>query len=316
MNKVRCIDSHTAGEPTRVVLDLPWGDESFSPEQAADWLRVDGDGFRRSAMLEPRGGEQWVGALLLPPQRADSSCGVVFFNNVGVLGMCGHGTMGLVRTLEYLGRVGPGRHRIETPVGLVEATLETSGQVSVKNVRSRRIAEAVTVEVPAHGPVTGDVAYGGNGFFLVENHGFRLALEDVESLTQFSKAVRRAVNTAGYTEVDHVELMAPPVDPQNHGRNFVLCPGGAYDRSPCGTGTSAKVACLMADGKLGAGESWRQEGILGTVFEATAEMDGDGVIPTVTGRAWVTAETTLVIDDGDPFAEGIVGAERASEEKG
>ncbi len=268
-------------------------------------MRGEWDGFRRSLMLEPRGGEHWVGALLLPPIEEASACGVVFFNNVGVLGMCGHGTMGLVRTLEYLGRIGPDVHRIETLVGAVEAELHVDGRVAVRNVRSRRLAAGVTVEVPGHGLVTGDVAYGGNGFFLAADHGLALELANVEALTHFSKAVRCAVNSAGFTEVDHVELTGPAANSENHARNFVLCPGGAYDRSPCGTGTSAKVACLIANGKIKPGEVWRQEGILGTVFEAKAEVDGDGVLPVITGRAWVTAETTLVMEDGDPFAEGI-----------
>ncbi len=305
MKKLRCIDSHTAGEPTRGVLEPPWGGEAVSVKEAADRLCGEWGGLRRTVMLEPRGGEHWVGALMLPPTSVEAVCGVVFFNNVGVIGMCGHGTMGLVRTLEHLGKIGPGSHRIETLAGMVGAELHADGRVSVRNVRSRRLAANVTVEVPVHGAVTGDVAYGGNGFFLTAAHGLDLELANVEVLTRLSKALRRAVNEAGFPEVDHVELTGPAAGKENHGRNFVLCPGGAYDRSPCGTGTSAKVACLIADGKLKPGEVWRQEGILGTVFEAMAELDGDGVLPVITSRAWVTAETTLVMEEGDPFGEGI-----------
>ena len=307
MKRIRCIDSHTAGEPTRVVLDGPWSeDESpWSVEKAVHWLKNDGDGFRRSLMLEPRGGEHWVGALLLPPMGDANACGVVFFNNVGVLGMCGHGTMGLVRTLAHLGRIEPGEHRIETPAGVVVATWHADGRVSVENVRSHRIAKDVALRVKGIGEVRGDVAYGGNGFFLTEDHGLELEWANVEVLTRFSKALRCAVNEAGFDGVDHVELTGPALNAENNGRNFVLCPGGAFDRSPCGTGTSAKVACLIADGKLQPGEVWRQEGVIGTVFEAAGRLGGDGVVVTVTGQAWITGETTLVVEADDPLGKGI-----------
>ncbi len=303
--RVNVVDSHTAGEPTRVIVaggpNLGTGPMAERRER----FRREFDAFRSAVVNEPRGSDVTVGALLCTP--ADSSCaaGVVFFNNVGYLGMCGHGTMGLVATLAHLGRLGPGTHRIETPVGVVTAELADDGSVTVANVPSFRKAAAVDVDVPDFGPIAGDVAWGGNWFFLAEHHGQDLALANVERLTDFAWRVRHAVNTQGYPEVDHIVLFGPPVAPGAHSRNFVLCPGRAYDRSPCGTGTSAKLACLAADGKLGEGAPWVQESILGSTFTGRYRRAGEEIIPSVTGMAFVTGESTLLLDERDPFCWGI-----------
>jgi 4-hydroxyproline epimerase len=308
MHRIHVIDSHTGGEPTRVVVA---GGPDLGPGPVAERARAFPDRFRSAVVNEPRGSDVLVGALVCEPQDPAAACGVIFFNNVGVLGMCGHGTIGLVATLAHLGKIGPGEHRIETPVGDVTATLHPDGRVGVRNVPSYRHARGVAVEVEGYGPVTGDVAWGGNWFFLVGDHRERLDVANVERLTDVAWRIRQALEANGVTGadggvIDHIELFGPPGDPANHARNFVLCPGGAYDRSPCGTGTSAKLACLAADGKLRPGEAWRQEGILGSVFEGRYEPAADGkVIPTVTGRAWVTAEATLILQDGDPFRDGI-----------
>jgi proline racemase len=248
-----------------------------------------------------------VGALLVEP--ADKSCaaGVIFFNNVGCLAMCGHGTIGLVVTLAHLGRIKPGDHKIETSVGIVTATLHESGEVSVANVPSYRKTKAARVDVPGLGNVTGDVAWGGNWFFLVGEHGRELSLAQVEALTDFTWRIRQAVNAQGFPEVDHVELFGPP---QSGGdsRNFVLCPGKAYDRSPCGTGTSAKLACLAADGKLAEGAPWIQESILGSRFAGKfrwLDRARGEVLPIITGTAHVNAEATLLLNENDPFCWGI-----------
>ncbi len=309
--RIQVIDSHTAGEPTRVVVaggpDLGAG----SVAERARVFRERFDRVRSAVVNEPRGSDVLVGALLCEPSDPAAACGVIFFNNVGVLGMCGHGTVGLVATLAHLGRIGPGDHQIETPVGDVTATLHPDGRVSVRNVPSYRHAKGVSVSVDGYGRVTGDVAWGGNWFFLVGDHREALELARVERLTDLTRRIRRALEANGITGadggvIDHIELFGPPADPANHARNFVLCPGGAYDRSPCGTGTSAKLASLAADGKLRPGEVWRQEGILGTVFEGRYEPAADGkVVPTITGRAWVTAEATLLLRDDDPFRDGI-----------
>jgi 4-hydroxyproline epimerase len=260
------------------------------------------DHFRSAIVNEPRGSDVVVGALLVPP--SDPSCvtGVIFFNNVGYLGMCGHGTIGLVVTLAHMGRIAPGEHRIDTPVGVVTATLHNDGSVSVENVASYRKAKAVAIDVPGIGSVTGDVAWGGNWFYLIEEHGRVLALKNVEQLTEFTWRVRQAVNAQGFPEVDHVELFGPPTQPGAHSRNFVLCPGKAYDRSPCGTGTSAKLACLAADGKL---REWIQESIIDSTFRGKFRRDGDKIIPTITGTAFVNSEAELLLNEKDPFCWGI-----------
>lgn len=309
IQKIRVVDSHTAGEPTRVVLEGGPDLGNGPLDRRLSLLRERHDTFRSAVVNEPRGSDVLVGALLCEPSDPTCSAGVIFFNNVGYLGMCGHGTIGLVATLAYLGRMGPGNHRIETPVGVVEALLRADGTVAVRNVPSWRAHKGVRVTVPGHGDVTGDIAWGGNWFYLVENHGLRLTLPCVQELTELSTRIRKAVNAAGYPEVDHVELIgagAPGAD----SRNFVLCPGLAYDRSPCGTGTSAKLACLAADGKLEPGASWVQESILGTRFVGSYEWDQDAtdrgrILPTVSGSAYVTAEATLLVDARDPFCWGV-----------
>jgi 4-hydroxyproline epimerase len=307
MKRIVIIDSHTGGEPTRVVLsggpDLGEGELA----ERVKLLQKRHDAFRSATVNEPRGSDVLVGALLVEPM--DKSCvtGVIFFNNVGYLGMCGHGTIGLVATLAHLNKIAPGDHRIETSVGVVTATLHADGSVSVANVPSYRKAKDATVEVPGIGGVRGDVAWSGNWFFLVEKHGQDLNPANVERLTHYSWRVRQAVNAQGFPEVDHVELFGPPHAPGANARNFVLCPGKAYDRSPCGTGTSAKLACLASDGKLKEGEVWVQESIIGSTFTGRYQRHGDAIIPTITGTAFVNSEATLLLDEKDPFCWGIHG---------
>jgi 4-hydroxyproline epimerase len=273
-----------------------------------DRFRAHFDGYRSAIVNEPRGSDPLVGALLVSPHRPDCDLGVIFFNNVGYLGMCGHGTIGLLASLRFAGRLAPGSVRIDTPVGAVQARLHEDGEVSVENVASQRIASGVRVQMPDGSSVTGDVAWGGNWFYLVTRQEQRLHLDNLESLTDFSRRVRVAVNAAGYGQVDHVELFGPAATPAARSRNFVLCPGNAYDRSPCGTGLCAKLACLAADGSLAEAESWVQESIIGSTFEgryrwhdrATGE-----IVPTIRGRAYVTAEASLHLDPADPFCWGI-----------
>jgi proline racemase len=308
MKKVHVVDSHTGGEPTRVVVS---GGPELGGGNVADRLKIfreHHDRFRSAVVNEPRGSDVLVGALLCEPM--DSSCvaSVIFFNNVGYLGMCGHGMIGLIVTLAHLGRIDPGENRVETPVGIVTATLNLDGSVSVENVPSHRKAESVTVDVPGIGEITGDVAWGGNWFFLIEQHAQSLESRNVQKLTAFTWRIRQAVNEQGFPEVDHVELFGPPKNSQTHSRNFVLCPGKAYDRSPCGTGTSAKLACLAADGKLAEGEEWVQESILGSTFTARyrwLDREKGIIVPTITGTAFVTGEATLLLDERDPFQWGI-----------
>jgi 4-hydroxyproline epimerase len=314
----RVIDSHTGGEPTRCVIsggpDLGSG---TLVERRQRFGEVH-DAWRRALVCEPRGSDVLVGALLCEPLDASSTCGVIFFNNVGTIGMCGHGTLGLIATLAYLGRIAPGEHRIETPVGMVTATLFADGSASVANVPSYRHAKRVAVEVAGRGVVHGDVAWGGNWFFLCDDHGQTLAASAVGELTAFAARLREALQRHGVTgrdgaDIDHIELVGPAADAANHARNFVLCPGGAYDRSPCGTGTSAKLACLAADDKLAPGVTWRQESVIGSVFSASytspaaplAGVPAGTVLPLIHGRAYVTLDAILVFDPADPFAWGL-----------
>jgi len=308
--RVRVIDSHTGGEPTRIVVE---GGPALGSGAMADRLacfRAHHDEFRSAVVNEPRGSDVIVGALLCEPVDRRCAAGVIFFNNVGYLGMCGHGTIGLVVTLAHMGRIAPGEHAIETPVGTVKATLHDSGEVTVENVPSYRLAQQVAVEVDGYGPMTGDVAWGGNWFFLVGDHGQEITIGNVERLTHCAWRIRHGLERAGIAgaegaEIDHIEMFGPPDNPNTDSKNFVLCPGGAYDRSPCGTGTSAKLACLAADGKLAEGRPWRQESIVGSVFEGSYRRQGDRIVPSIRGAAFVNAEATLILDPRDPFAMGI-----------
>lgn len=306
---ISIIDSHTGGEPTRLIVA---GGPALGDGPLAERLahfREHFDHIRRAVVCEPRGADVMVGALLCQPHAPHCAAGVIFFNNVGYLGMCGHGMMGVVVSLADTGHLAVGRHRIDTPVGVVEANLYQDGSVAIDNVPAFRSAHAVTVQVDGIGPVTGDIAWGGNWFFLVGEHGQQLEVANVDALTHYTTAVRDALARAGMTGdggavIDHVELFA--ASPNGYdSRNFVLCPGKAYDRSPCGTGTSAKLACLAADGQLAEGAPWQQESIIGSVFEGRYRRDGDRIFPTIRGRAWVSAHATLILHDDDPFRFGI-----------
>lgn len=309
MPDVQVIDSHTGGEPTRVVVGgLPTLEGRNLAEKRA-CFRDRFDRYRAAIVNEPRGSDVIVGAALVPPTRDDCAAGVIFFNNVGYLNMCGHGTIGLLVTLRHLGRIKPGTHLIETPVGVVQATLHDVNEVSVRNVPAYRHAKAVALDVPGVGPVRGDVAWGGNWFFLAENPGPEITVANQAELTRIAMAIREALDRRQLHlpdgEIDHIELFGPPVHPTAHSRNFVLCPGAAYDRSPCGTGTSAKLACLYADGKLRPGDEWRQESITGSHFTGSVELEGDVIIPTIRGTAHITATSTLHLDESDPLCWGI-----------
>lgn len=308
--RIHVVDSHTAGEPTRVVVDGGPDLGSGSLVERRERFRLEHDHYRSAVVNEPRGSDPVVGALLCAPSDPSCAFGVIFFNNVGYLGMCGHGMIGLCATLAHLGRIGAGSHRIETPVGVVTVELDPEGQVSVANVLSYRHAAKTSVDVEGYGKVTGDIAYGGNWFFLVDEHGEELELDRVERLTELTWAIRRALADGGITgrdgaEIDHVELFGPPKDPHADSRNFVLCPGKAYDRSPCGTGLSAKLACLFEDGTLEEGRVWRQESIVGSFFDGWVRVVDGAIQPTIRGAAFVNAEATLIIDERDPFRWGI-----------
>jgi 4-hydroxyproline epimerase len=308
MKRIKVIDSHTAGEPTRVVIggfpDLGKG----TMAERLEFFKLRHDKLRSAIVNEPRGNNAIVGALLCEPQNKSCAAGVIFFNNVGFLKMCGHGTIGVIKTLQFLDRIGVGIHKIETPVGIIEGELKTDGSVTIRNVPSYRFVKSVAVEVENFGTIRGDVAWGGNWFFLVENHQFELDLRNLEALKSFTSKIRKAltlnnITAANDEEIDHVELFSKSETADS--RNFVLCPGNEYDRSPCGTGTSAKLACLYEDGTLKEGEIWRQESIIGSVFEGQIKIVNGQIIPQISGTAFVNAEIDLILDENDPFCYGI-----------
>ena len=311
MERINVIDSHTGGEPTRIIVgggpDLGNGPLN----ERANIFKQDFDHIRNAVVAEPRGSDVLVGGLLCEPTTPECTAAVIFFNNGSYLGMCGHGTIGLMVTLQYMGKIEKGRHKIETPVGIVEAELSADGSVLVQNVPSYRFQSDVEVDIPGNGRVKGDIAWGGNWFFLVKDSGEELTVENTTRLTQVCTEIRDALAEQGITGangayVDHIELFGPALDPKNHSRNFVLCPGGAYDRSPCGTGSSAKLACLAEDGVLAPNEHWRQESIVGSVFVCSYETLGDcQVLPTIRGSAHINGEATLILNPDDPFCMGI-----------
>ncbi|MCY2970463.1 MAG: proline racemase family protein [Planctomycetota bacterium] len=310
MKRIQVIDSHTGGEPTRVVIKGGPDLGTNNLTERLDSFRTHFDEYRRAILCEPRGSDVLVGAILCKP--VDPSCiaGVIFFNNVGYLGMCGHGTIGLAVTLGHLGMITKGNHDLETPIGKINFTFDGFNTVSLENVPSYRLKKNVSINVEGVGMISGDVAWGGNWFFLVSEHHETLTRANTSRLTHVAQRIQSALRQQGITgtnnaEIDHIELFGTPLNPNHQSRNFVLCPGGAYDRSPCGTGTSAKIACLASDGKLQPGEVWRQESILGSVFEASFRLQGDLILPRISGNAFITAETTILIDDADPFAWGI-----------
>jgi 4-hydroxyproline epimerase len=308
MPMIRVIDSHTGGEPTRLVLDGGPELGSGPLSERVQRFREHFDAYRSAIVNEPRGSDTLVGALLVKPHHPDCRLGVIFFNNVGYLGMCGHGTIGLIASLKHAGELVAGSIKIDTPVGPVEAQLHADGQISVANVASYRTTRQFVVDVPEVGHVVGDVAWGGNWFFLISRHDQIIDLAHVEALTDFSWRVRAAINAQGHPRVDHIELFGSSQRPGAHSRNFVLCPGKAYDRSPCGTGTSAKLACLAADGKLAEGEAWVQESLVGSTFVGRyrwRDRATGQIVPTITGMAHVTGETVLRLDPADPFCWGI-----------
>ncbi len=308
VSELNVIDSHTGGEPTRIILAGMPPLKGVSPAEKLADFKETFDYLRTAVVLEPRGSDPVVGALLLEPSHEDFAAGVIFFNNASFLGMCGHGTIGLIATLKHLGQITTGRHRIETPIGEVAAELHPDGSVSVQNRPAYRLAKRVSVHTPELGHVIGDVAWGGNWFFLVEEP--KMPSDDLRKLTDLASSIRCALSQKGITgangaEIDHIEFYGPPQAPGANSRNFVLCPGNAYDRSPCGTGTSAKVACLAADGLLVPGETYVQESIIGSLFGASYQLRGDDIIPTITGTAFITGEAKLIFREDDPFRWGL-----------
>lgn len=309
------IDSHTGGEPTRVILD-DGPDLGAGPlSKRAQILATQHKQFYHSVILEPRGQTAMVGALLVEPVDPDCVTGVIYFDSEAVLGMCGHGTIGLAVTLAHLGRIDIGTHKIETPVGVIEVCLTDQNTATVTNVESRRTDHAAQVEVDGLGTITGDVAYGGNWFYIIDPSPIAITVENIRTLTDAAIAIRTATiaqrigGDAGQP-VDHVVFQEPSPEDGIHSRNFVLCPDNAYDRSPCGTASSARLACLAADELLLPDQDIVQKSIIGSPYRLSYQTGSNGgVIPKITGQAFVMAESTLLFHENDPFKKGILPPE-------
>jgi 4-hydroxyproline epimerase len=312
--QLRVLDSHTIGEPTRLVID-EWCAASLdlgtgSVRQRRDVFRERYDHLRRAIVADPRGVEAMVGVVLVPPTDPSCDLGAIYFNRVGYLDMCGHATIGLAVSLGHLGRISPGPFRLETPAGVVGVQWHGGTSVSFQCVSPRRIHRGLVVRCADGTTVSGDVATSGLWFFICRDHGLSIDTEAISQLRDKAWAIRRSLAAAGVTGdtgevIDHIVLMGPPQDPANHARNFVLCPDGAFDRSPCGTATSALVGCLHDDDLLAEGALWRQESILGGVYEASINRSGGVLMPTVRGQAWITAESTLHFAADDPYRTGL-----------
>lgn len=314
MTEMRVVDSHTEGEPTRVVVEGWPALTGATMAERRDEVCRRHDHLRRGVVCEPRGHAAVVGALLTTPVTPGAAAGIIFFNNETYLGMCGHGLIGVVRTLEYLGRLHPGPATFDTPVGTVRAELGSDGAVTIHNVPARCYALDVAVDVPGIGTVKGDVSYGGNWFFITEHDLGPLSLGNVRELTRVTQAIQDAIDAQGIHgdrasldgRIDHIEVSGRATRPDGDSRNFVLCSGGEYDRSPCGTGTSARMAALHARKELAFGEEWKQESITGSLFTGWLTQGPSGeLLPHVRGTAFITAESTLHFDPRDPFQFGL-----------
>ena len=308
---MRVIDSHTEGEPTRLIVE---GGPDLGSGLLSERRRIfaeSSDGFRTFALHEPRGFQALVGALLCEPVDRTCAAGLIFFNNEGYLGMCGHATIGAAVSLAHMGRVGLGAHRFETPVGVVTVELHDRNTATIENVPSFVHRQDIAIEVEELGVVEGDIAWGGNWFFLTGNAPSTLEVANVRRLTDAAESIKRALICKGVRgrdggEIDHIEFFGASPSADVDCRNFVVCPGSAYDRSPCGTGTSAKLACLAEKGKLAPGAKWVQESVIGTRFVGRYRRgESNTIVPRITGRAWVTAEAALLRDPSDPFPNGI-----------
>jgi 4-hydroxyproline epimerase len=301
---VKILDSHAGGAPTRLMLS---GGPELGAGPLAERAKVfqeKHDRFRRATVGEPRGSDAVMGALLVEPHDKGCQAGLIFFSNAGYPSLSAHGIIGSVVSLAHLGRIKPGPVKLDTPAGPVSAVLGAGGEVSFENVPAYRREKDLPLYLPGVGDVNVDLAYGGAWFCLIEQHDQRLALDNLPQLTDYCARIRQAVSDSGFPEIDHVALFGPGTQAGANSRDFVLGPGKTYERSPSGAATSARLACLAADGKLAAGAEWVQEGILGSVLRAKYRKQGDKIIPTITGHGYIMGEGTLLLDPADPFAWG------------
>ncbi|RWP63420.1 MAG: 4-hydroxyproline epimerase [Mesorhizobium sp.] len=324
-----CIDGHTCGNPVRLVAGGgPLLNGATMMERRAHFL-AEYDWIRTGLMFEPRGHDVMSGSILYPPTRPDCDVAILFIETSGCLPMCGHGTIGTVTMAIEHGLVKPktpGLLRLDTPAGLVTAEYKQVGdyveEVRITNVPSFLHAEGLTVECPQLGEISVDVAYGGNFYAIVEpQKTYRdMADHSAGDLIAWSPVVRQRLNekyafvhpeNPGIDRLSHILWTGAPTDSQADARNAVFYGDKAIDRSPCGTGTSARMAQLHAKGKLGTGDEFVHESIIGSLFKGRVEKEvtvagKPAIIPSIGGWARMTGLNTIFIDDRDPFAHGFV----------
>lgn len=323
-----CIDGHTCGNPVRVVAGGGPNLQGASMLEKRAHFLAEYDWIRHGLMFEPRGHDMMSGSILYPPTRPDCDVAILFIETSGCLPMCGHGTIGTVTTAIERGLVTPkvpGVLRLDTPAGLVVAEYRQEGQfveeVKLTNVPAFLHSEGLTAHVEGLGEVSVDVAYGGNFYAIVDPQpAFRdMADHSAGDLLRWSPILRQALNqkyTFQHPEkpeisgLSHILWTGKPTRPEATARNAVFYGDKAIDRSPCGTGTSARMAQWAAKGRLAEGDSFVHESIIGSMFkgrvEGTATVAGKpAIIPSIAGWARVTGYNTIFIDDRDPFAHGF-----------
>ena len=323
-----CVDGHTCGNPVRLVAGGgPRLDGSTMMERRAHFL-AEYDWIRKGLMFEPRGHDMMSGSILYPPTRADCDIGILFIETSGCLPMCGHGTIGTVTMALEHGLMTPrtpGLLRLDTPAGLVVAEYRQDGQfveeVRITNVPSFLYAEALEVECPDVGPLRVDVAYGGNFYAIVDpQENFRdIADHSAGDLIAWSPVLRERLNEAysfahpenpAIDRLTHILWTGAPTVEGADARNAVFYGDKAIDRSPCGTGTSARMAQLHAKGRLKTGDGFVHESIIGSLFKGRVEQEVTvggraAIVPSIGGWARMTGLNTIFIDDRDPFAHGF-----------
>ena len=323
------IDGHTCGNPVRLVAGGgPLLTGATMMERRAHFL-AEFDWIRTGLMFEPRGHDMMSGSILYPPTRPDCDTGILFIETSGCLPMCGHGTIGTVTMAIEHGLVNPktpGVLRLDTPAGLVVAEYRQEGQyveeVRITNVPAYLHAEALAVDCPGLGEITVDVAYGGNFYGIVEPQANYRDMADFSAgeLIGMSPVLRQRLNerysfvhpdNPGISGLSHILWTGAPLDPEADARNAVFYGDKAIDRSPCGTGTSARMAQLHAKGRLKAGDGFVHESIIGSLFKGRVEKEvpvagRTGIIPSIGGWARTTGYNTIFIDDRDPYAHGFV----------
>ena len=323
-----CIDAHTCGNPVRVVTGGgPFLDGKNMSERQQHFM-AEYDWIRTGLMFEPRGHDMMSGSILYPPTREDTDIGFLFIETSGCLPMCGHGTIGTVTVIIEHGLVKPrvpGKLRIETPAGIVEAHYTMEGThvsaVRIVNIASYLHSTGLEVECPDLGLLRVDVAYGGNFYAIVDPQENYKDMEDLSAgdILRLSPILRRRLNekyqfvhpeNPTIKGLSHIEWTGRPKNPEAHARNAVFYGERAIDRSPCGTGTSARMAQWAAKGKLKVGDVFVHESIIGSLFRGKVEAatkvgTKDAIIPSIEGWARVTGFNTIFLDDRDPFVKGF-----------